>query len=170
MMVPATAPRTPACQDPSLLSMWPWSSLGAGASPKYRTSPSLSGASQSRVFSARLPSARRRMSLTTVVVTPWITLVRLVTTTRSRYLSPSSVPRYRDTVPGRRGKYGFCCGLLNWPGFAVTSFALGAGPRADADTAQTPPTVRTAAARTESLLTLMAFSLHGVDTRVRAPH
>jgi hypothetical protein len=54
----ATAPSTPASQDPSRLSTWPW----------------LSGAYQSRVFSAALPSARRRTSLTTVVVTlgsPW---------------------------------------------------------------------------------------------------
>ena len=84
MMIPPTAPSTPASHEPSRLSTAPSSSKVAVASPKYQTLPSSSAAYQSWVRSATEPSARRTTSRTTVALMPWTFLVREVTTTRSR--------------------------------------------------------------------------------------
>ena len=83
MINPAIAPCTPDSHDPSLLFTFPCLSYVAVASPKYQTFPLLSAAYQSCVFSARVPSARRSTSWTTVVLTPWMVLFACVTVTRS---------------------------------------------------------------------------------------
>lgn len=92
MINPATAPRTPACHDPSLLFTFPCLSYVAVASPRYQTFPSLSAAYQSCVLSASVPSARRSTSRMTVASTPWMVMVAWVTVTRSLNLSPPSLP------------------------------------------------------------------------------
>jgi len=68
---------------PSLLFTFPCLSYVAVISPKYQTFPVLSAAYQSCVFAARLPSARRSTSCTTVVLTAWMVFVACVTVTRS---------------------------------------------------------------------------------------
>src|SRR5215210_156188 len=103
MIIPATAPLTPACHEPSLLTTSPLLLYTAVRSPKYQTLPELSGAYQSVVFSWSIPSAYST-SLTTVVLTPRITFVEVVILVLFRRRSPSSEPRRIDTVPACSGK------------------------------------------------------------------
>ena len=150
MMMPASAPSTPACHEPSRLSTLPSSSYVAVSSPRYQTLPSLSAAYQSSVASATEPSGRRTTSRKTVVSTPMIVLVRVVTLTVSRNFSAPSVPRSLVTRPGVSGKNGLLWGCLNWlgSGLPAETEAWGAAAlvvrrRATAD----PATARTAAVR-----------------------
>ena len=81
MMIPGSAPATPASQESSALTNFPcWSSRVS--SPMYQTFPSLSWAYQSRVCSMGLPW-EDTVSRTTVHGTPRISFVWCVTTMSS---------------------------------------------------------------------------------------
>ena len=104
MTMPGWTPSTPACQDPSVLATLPCS-YSAVSSPKYHTFPCASCVYQSSVFSSRVPSCVD-VSSTTTHRTPRTIFVRPVTTTSSRWLSPSFTPSYTRVVPGFSGKKG----------------------------------------------------------------
>src|SRR6266542_1756722 len=104
MTIPGWAPSTPACQDPSVLASLPFS-YSAVSSPKYQTFPFASCVYQSSVFSRSVPPCVAVSSTTTHGI-PRTTLVRRVTTTSSRWLSPSFTPSYTKVVPGFSGKKG----------------------------------------------------------------
>ncbi len=103
MMMPATAPSTPASHDPAVLTGSPCSSYSTVSSPKYQTVPVSSAAYQSNVRSTGVPLCVMR-SRTIVVSMPWINFVRSVTTTCSIQRSPSSLPRSVALQPGSSGK------------------------------------------------------------------
>src|SRR2546428_9521847 len=101
--MPAVAPLTPACHDPSLRTHLQLAK-SEESSPRYQTFPNLSCPYQSKVFSSRLPSTNT-WSRTTAARIPRIVFVLCVTNTETRRAFPSCVPRKRNVVPGRSGKY-----------------------------------------------------------------
>ncbi len=126
MMMPASAPSTPASQEPDGSHSPPGSSYSHESSPRYQTFPHSSWAYQSRVSSIRSPS-RETSSRTTVASMPRIVRVSPVTvsTVRSR---PSSVSAsYVQMVPGIRGKWG----LGSVAGSTKSSGAGSSGARAN---------------------------------------
>ena len=104
MIMPGSAPSTPASKEPSRLASFPFSN-SAVSSPRYHTLPSASWAYQSRVSSTSSPSSVT-VSRTTAASMPlaiWLVLVETVTTTLT--IAPaSSISRKVHWVPGSRGK------------------------------------------------------------------
>src|ERR687898_390650 len=114
MRIPASAPSTPASNDPALLmgSGFP-GSYSCVSSPKYQTLPARSWANQSNVSSTSTPLTSA-VSCTTTHVTPSTILVLCVTTKVSVELS--SLFSYTKVVPGLRVKYGLSMSVVNSPG------------------------------------------------------
>jgi hypothetical protein len=90
MKMPALAPSTPASHEPSVDTTTP-SSSSFVSSPKYQTLPAASWANQSNVSSTS-SLLTNTWSCTTVVVTPRISLVSLVTENTSVAEFPSTFP------------------------------------------------------------------------------
>ena len=89
MMIPGSAPSTPASNDPALVETFP-SSNSAVSSPRYQTFPAASCAYQSNVSSMSSPSCVT-VSRTTRAVMPFaISFVSLVTVTTTWSSLPSS--------------------------------------------------------------------------------
>src|ERR1700716_1173338 len=112
MMTPGSAPSTPASQVPAVLDTTPLV-YSLVSSPKYQTLPAVSWAYQSDVRSSSAPDT---MSRTTIVRTPRMSLVSLVTVSSIRSGSPSRLPSYTITVPGTSGKYLLVILSVNWAG------------------------------------------------------
>src|SRR4029453_8451058 len=126
-----SAPSTPACQEPSVLTTLPCSSSSLVSSPKYQTFPSLSCAYQSSVTSNGVP-LWLATSLTTTQVTPRITFVSAETLTSSRWRSRSFVPSSTNVVAGMRLKYGLSMvetklagSIAGWPEAGGEAWGLG---------------------------------------------
>ena len=104
MITPASAPSTPASNEPPRDETFP-SSNSAVCSPRYQTLPSPSCAYQSKVSSITSPS-EVTVSRTTRAVTPFaIRFVALLTVTRTSSAFPSSSSsRYVQRVPGVIGQ------------------------------------------------------------------
>src|SRR5919204_3514414 len=116
MMIPASAPSTPASQEPSLVFSLPFS-YSAVSSPRYQRLPSASWAYQSYVSSLISPFSVT-WSWTTLASTPlaiFFVLSRTVTTTREAV--PSALAsRYTQRLPGDMGQYGLSISVVNWLG------------------------------------------------------
>ena len=86
--MPASAPSTPASQEPSVVLSFPFSNSFV-SSPRYQRFPAESCAYQSKVSSVICPPCLTT-SCTTTASMPMIVFVRPVTVTSFRWTSPSA--------------------------------------------------------------------------------
>src|SRR5262245_38314215 len=121
MMMPGSAPSTPASQAPFLLATWPLT-YSAVSSPKYQTFPSESCAYQSSVSSIRSPLGVRTSSCTTTQSTPITVLVSDVTVTV--IFSPGA--SYFQTAPTGKGHSGLSITLVKFAG-SISGMYAGSG-------------------------------------------
>src|SRR6476469_7016363 len=131
MMMPGSAPLTPASNEPAVSAVPSLNSLVA--SPKYQTLPSRSCAYQSTV-SSKGSLSTVTASWTATVSTPMIVLVSRVTSVVVR-CSPSCVAASEIMrVPGVSGKYGLSTLVVKADGTIVGEYGsvIFIGPGGDA--------------------------------------
>src|SRR5207247_150343 len=120
---------------------------------------------QSSVFASRVPSCVD-VSSTTTHRTPRTIFVRPVTTTSSRWLSPSFTPSYTKVVPGFSGKKGLWIVETKFAGSmtgrypeAVAEATVPGLFREDATAARRGEDVQAPAARAAAARTVAAFPI-----------